>query len=86
MCDCEEKICDKTCDKTPASTENPKSNMTTHKRHQNLRLHNDYGLTWTVSWSNNSYPTGVVKLYNGIPTFPQQLCNQGYQHAVIIYL
>ena len=24
----------------------------------------------TVSWSNDSYPTGVVKLVYGIPTFP----------------
>ena len=24
----------------------------------------------TVSWSNNSHPTGVVKPVNGIPTFP----------------
>ena len=24
----------------------------------------------TVSWSNDSYPTGVVKRVNGIPTFP----------------
>ena len=26
--------------------ENPKSNMTTHKRHQKLRLHNDFGPTY----------------------------------------
>ena len=32
----------------------------------------------TVSWSNDRYPTGVVKPINGIPTFPltAKLCNQ----------
>ena len=39
---------------------NPKSNLTTQKRNQKLRLQNDCGLR-TVNWSNNNHPTGVVK-------------------------
>ena len=38
--------------------------MTTHKRHQKLRLHNADQLR-TVSLGNDSHPTGVVKLVNG---------------------
>ena len=44
--------------------------MTAHKRHQKLRLHNDCGPTQTVSWGNDSNPTGVVKPIYGIRTFP----------------
>ena len=32
-------------DKTPTSTENQKRRVTTHKRHQNIRLRNDCGPT-----------------------------------------
>ena len=39
---------------------NPKINVTTQKRHQKLWLHYYCGLR-TVSWSNSSHPTGVVK-------------------------
>ena len=40
----------------------------------------------TVSWGNDSHPTGVVKPVNGIPTShsPQQLCIWGHEHAGII--
>ena len=30
----------------------------------------------TVSWSNNSHSTGMVKPVNGYSTFPQKPCNQ----------
>ena len=48
----------------------------TQNRYQKLRLHNDQ--LNTVSWINNSLPTGVVKTVLGSQTFhlPQQPCNQ----------
>ena len=57
--------------KTPLHPQTiPKGNLTTQKRHQKF----DYTLIAdrlrTVSWSNNSHPTGVAKPIYGIPTFP----------------
>ena len=40
---------------------NPKSNMTTQKRHQNFDYTMIADRLRTVSWGNDSYPTGVVK-------------------------
>ena len=51
--------------KTPIPTENQ---WTKQKRHQKLRLHGNR--LRTVSWSNNSHPTGVVKPVYWYPTFP----------------
>ena len=42
----------------------------TQKRHQNIDYTTIAGRLRTVSWSNNSHPTGVVKPVNGYPTFP----------------
>ena len=44
--------------------------MTTQKRNQTLRLHNDWDQLRTVSWGNDSNRPGVVKPVYGIPTFP----------------
>ena len=61
---------------------NPKSNVTTQKRHQKTsitqRLRTELGL----SWCNDSQLTDVVKPVNGIPTFPltAKLCNQKDTH------
>ena len=49
----------------------PKSNVTTQKTQKKIF---DYTTIAdrlrTVSWSNDSHPTGVVKSVYGIPTFP----------------
>ena len=50
--------------------QNPKSNVTTHKRRQNFDNTTIADRLRTVSWCNNSHPTGVVKPVYGIPTFP----------------
>ena len=49
---------------------NPKINVTTQKRHQNFDDTTIADRLRTVGWSNDSYPTGVVKPVYGIPTFP----------------
>ena len=46
--------------KAPIPTENPKSNVTTQKRHQNFDYTTIAGRLGTVSWVNNSHPTGTV--------------------------
>ena len=56
--------------KALTSTENPKSNVTTQKRHQNFDYTTIADWLRTVSWGNDSHPTGVVKPVYGIPTFP----------------
>ena len=63
--------------KTPTPTENSKNNG----QHKNATKKFDYTTIEdqlrTVSWSNNSHPTGVVKPVSGYPIFPlQKLCNQ----------
>ena len=54
----------------PIPTENSKTNG----QHKNAAKTFDYKTIVdrlrTVSWSANSYPTGVVKPVNGYPTFP----------------
>ena len=52
--------------RAPITTENPKSNATTHKCHQNLVYTTIADRLRTVSWSNNSHSTGVVTPANGI--------------------
>ena len=39
-----------------------------------LRLHNDCGPTYDDQLGNDSYPTGVAKPVNGIPTLPLNSC------------
>ena len=56
--------------KAPTSTENPKSNVTTQKRHKNFDYTTIADRLRTVSWGNDSHPTGVVKPVYVIPTFP----------------
>ena len=47
--------------KAPTHTEKIQKRTRQHKtRHQKLRLHNDCGPTYTVSWNNDSNPNGVV--------------------------
>ena len=53
---------------TKAPTPTEKSNVTTHRRHQN-RLHNDCGPTYDGQLGNHSHSTGVVKPVHGIPNF-----------------
>ena len=48
----------------------PKSKLTTQTRHQNLDYTTIAGRLRTVSWSNDSHPTSVVKPVYGIRTFP----------------
>ena len=59
-----------TYDKNPITTENSETNG----QHKNVTKNFDYTTIAdrlrTVSWSNNSYPTGVVKPVYGYPTFP----------------
>ena len=53
------------------STQNKsKRNMTTQKRHQNFDYTTIADRLRTVSWSNDSHQTCVVKPVYGIPTFP----------------
>ena len=69
-------------DKSPHRQKNPKNNVTTQKRHQKLRLHNDCGPTWVtittqLVWLNQF--TGSKPSHS-----PQQLCNRGNEHEGII--
>ena len=56
----------KSYDKSPYTD----SNVTTQKRHQNFDYTTIADRLRTVSWGNDSHPTGVVKPVYGIPTFP----------------
>ena len=56
--------------KTPIPTEISKKQWTTQKRHQNFHYTTIADRLGTVSWSNNSNQTGVVKPVYGYPTFP----------------
>ena len=62
----------------------PTENSKTKGQHKNATKNFDYKTIAdrlrTVSWSNNSHPTGVVKPVNGYPTFP--LTTKG-QQAII---
>ena len=57
--------------KTHTPTEKSKKQRDNTKTHKKT---SDYatiaGRLWTVSWSNDSHRTGVVKPVYGIPTFP----------------
>ena len=46
-----------------------KNRRTIHKRHQNFDYTTIADRLWTVSWSNNSHPTGLVKPVYGYHTF-----------------
>ena len=48
----------------------PKSNVTTQKRHKKFDYTTIVNWLRTVSWSNNSHPTGVVKSVYERSTFP----------------
>ena len=57
--------------KDPTPTEkNPKSNVKTQQRHQNFNYTTIADRLMTVSWSNNSHPTGVVKSVYERSTYP----------------
>ena len=60
-------------DKTPTPTEKSKKQRDNTKKNNATKFF-DYttiaDLLRTVSWSNDSHPTGVVKPVYGIPTFP----------------
>ena len=56
--------------KNPTSTQNPKSNVTILKRHQNFDYTMIADLLRTVSLSNDGHTTGVVKPVYGIQNFP----------------
>ena len=53
----------------PTPPENPKNNVTTQKRHQNFDYTTIVDRHRTVSWDNDSHPTGVVKSVYGIQSF-----------------
>ena len=53
--------------KALTSQETPKSKVTTQKRNQNISIADRVR---TVSWSDDSNQTGVVKPVDGIKTFP----------------
>ena len=46
-----------------------KSNVTSQKRHQNFDYTTIADRLRTVSWSNESHPTGVVKTVNGFKKY-----------------
>ena len=54
--------------KAPTPTENPNSNLTTQKRHQNVDYKTIADRLRTVSWGNDTHPPGVVKLVYRILT------------------
>ena len=57
--------------KSPTPTEKSKKQRDNNKkRQQNFDYTKMADGLRTVSWSNNSHPTGVVKPVYGIPTFP----------------
>ena len=49
---------------------NPKSKMTTQNATKNFDCTTIADRLRTVSWGNDSHPTGVVKPVYGIPIFP----------------
>ena len=55
--------------KAPTPTENSNINVTTQKSHQNFDYTTIVDRLRTVSFSNDSQPTGVVKPVYVIPTF-----------------
>ena len=83
--------------KTLHPKKNPKNKLTTtQKRHQNFDFTTIADRLRTVSLSNDSHQTDVVKSVNrmdpNLPTHhnsfflhsPQQLFNRGHEHAIII--
>ena len=64
--------------KAPTAPENPKSNLTTQKRHQKLDYTTNADRLRTVSLGNDSHQIGVVNPVYGIQTFPltTKPCNQ----------
>ena len=57
-------------DKTPYTNRKFKKKVTTQKRHKNFDYTTIVDRLGTVSWRNDSHPTGVVKLLYRIPIFP----------------
>ena len=60
--------------KTLHPQKNPESNVATQKRHQNFDYTTISDRLRTISWSNNSNPTGVVKPVLRAPDLPTN-CN-----------
>ena len=56
--------------KAPTPTENPNSNVTTQNATKNFDYTTIADRLGTISWGNDSHPTGVVKPVYGISTFP----------------
>ena len=54
----------------PIRTENPKTKGQRTNATKNFDYTTIADRLRTVSWSNNSHPTGVVKPVYGYPTFP----------------
>ena len=57
-------------DKPPIPTENSKTKGQLTNATKNFDYTTIADRLRTVSWSNNSHPTGVVKSVYGYPTFP----------------
>ena len=56
--------------KAPTPTEKSKKQRDNRKRHEKFDDTTIADRLGTVSWGNDSHPTGVVKPVYGIPTFP----------------
>ena len=71
--------------KATTPTEKSKSNVITQKRDKNFVYTTIAGRLMTISWRNDSHPTGVIKPVYGIPTFilTAKLCNQKDTHENI---
>ena len=59
-------------DKSPTPTEKSKKQRDNTKKNSNKNFDHTtiVDRLRAVTWSNDSHPTGVVKLVYGIPTFP----------------
>ena len=70
---------------TKANRKMKQKKLTTHNASKNFDYTTIAVWLWTVSWSNDSHPTGVVKPVYGILTshYLQKLCNQKDIHLKI---
>ena len=66
--------------KNPTPTEKSKKQRDNTKTPQNFHYTTITDRHRTVSWGNDSHPTGVVKSVYGIPAFPLSPCNQKDTH------
>ena len=61
-------------------------NLTTQKRTKNFDYTTISERLRTVSWSNGSYPTGVVKPVYGIPTFPPKRIKTKRKFSAAVFI